>query len=61
HEIAECARADQRVGQTCMRSLPVDGYVARDSCLRTGGHGQHLPAEAGWGRVAGSPELSLHS
>ena len=46
HEIAECARADQRVGQTCLRSLPVDGYGARDSCLRTSGHGQHLPAEA---------------
>jgi hypothetical protein len=29
-----------------MRSLRVDGYVARDSCLRTSGHGQHLPAVA---------------
>ncbi len=39
-------RADHRVGQACMRSLRVDGYVARDSCLRTSGHGQPLPAVA---------------
>ncbi len=38
HEIAECARADQRVGQTCMRSLRVDGYVARDSYPRPREH-----------------------
>ena len=47
HGGAECARADQRVGQTCMRSLRVDGYVARDSSLRISGHGQHLPAVVG--------------
>jgi hypothetical protein len=41
---AECARADHRVGQACLRSLRVDGYVARDSCLRTNSHRQHLPA-----------------
>ncbi len=42
HGGAECARSDHRVGQVCLRSLRVDDYVARDSCLRTSGHGQHL-------------------
>jgi hypothetical protein len=37
-------RADHRVRQACMRSLRVDGYVARDLCLRTSGHGQPLTA-----------------
>ncbi|RMG52446.1 MAG: hypothetical protein D6716_03515, partial [Chloroflexi bacterium] len=40
HGDAGCARFDHRVGQACMRHLRVDGYVARDSCLRTSGHGQ---------------------
>jgi hypothetical protein len=39
HRDAECARADHRVGQACMRSLRVGGYVERDSCLRTSGYG----------------------
>jgi hypothetical protein len=46
HEGAKCARADHRVGQACVRSLCVNGYVARDSCLYTNGHGQHLTAVA---------------
>ncbi len=47
HGGAECARANQRVGQAGMRHLRVDGYVARDSCLRTSGHGQYLSAVDG--------------
>gem|GEM_PF-1623890 len=46
HGGAECARANHRVDQACMRYLRVDGYVARNSCLRTSSHGQHLPAMA---------------
>ncbi len=47
HGGAECARADHRVGQACLRSLRVDGYVVRDPCLHNSGHRQHLPAVEG--------------
>ncbi|GIV92630.1 MAG: hypothetical protein KatS3mg056_1339 [Chloroflexus sp.] len=44
HGEAGCVRFDHRGGRACIRYLCVDGYVARDSCLRTSGHGQHLTA-----------------
>ncbi len=44
HEDGGCIRDGHRVGQACMRSLRVDGYVAIDLCLRTSGHDQHLTA-----------------
>ncbi len=46
HGDAGCTRFDHRVGEACMRSLRVDRYVAKDSCLRTSGHGQHRTAVA---------------